>query len=123
MSSEPEHNDDIDEDDDDELDLTLPPVDGCDIKRWLDLAIGQGQQLIEKAYNQWDAEMSGDVPIGTFNQQKFDGVKKSLALYKATRERLQGVIGSGPGVAQADADEQFFALIQNTPWRVDGGKK
>lgn len=115
MSSEPEEGD--------TLDLTLPPIDGLDIKRWLDQAIGQGQKLIEKSYNQWDAEMRGDIPPGTFNQAKFDGVKKSLALFKATSERLQGVCGTGPGVAADDADEQFFAIIQNTPWHLNGGRK
>lgn len=126
MSSDPDYDDDNELDDDDEvdvLDTTLPQVDGFDIKNWLDLSIGQGEAMLKKIIAQWHGEQDGSVPYGTFQPAKFNGIKKSLALFKLTRERLEGVIGGAPGALPDDADDKFLELVRKTPWHIDGGKK
>ena len=122
MSSEPDEVDNDDEDMD-VLDATLPVIDGYDIKHWLDMSIGQVEGMLKKSIAQWQGEQDGSVPYGTFQPSKFNGIKKSLAIFKTTRDRLEGVIGSAPHALPDDADDQFLELVRKTPWHVDGGRK
>jgi len=78
---------------------------------WLDQQLAKGVRLIEESRKRFDGVQFGGAPRETFDMGKFTNVKRAVALHKAARSRLIGVLGSPPVEPDEDMDEKFFDII------------
>lgn len=94
-----------------DLDLTLPEISDAELMAWLDGQLSKGVKLIEESRKRFEGVQYGGAPRETFDMAKFTSVKRAVALHKAAKTRLIGVIGSKPADPDDDMDEKFFNII------------